>query len=246
MAAVMSFPQQPSVPSFSLEDPRGSSQFKSYSPQAMPCYRKTETLPPVKTLPPDAITTIAPQCLTLSASSFTTAADQALTPPSSISAPHPIHKAQAPLIPTYEKIPTYETTGFPPTLRPMSPFQNSSALATSRPRPVFTNPLNGQRWYSDIPLLDQSQAPHFLASSPYSVPTPRLAPDTNTKMQYTSQQAPQHFMPAHPVTFPPHPITSTHPSFPSQLSPPPYEQHENVPSFTPTTPLATHIEFEEE
>ncbi|KAH7321812.1 hypothetical protein BKA65DRAFT_513052 [Rhexocercosporidium sp. MPI-PUGE-AT-0058] len=182
---------------------------------------ETGVLSPLATVSP-ATETISP---TASTSSSTAAADHSHTLPLSVANPHIIHTAQI------TRTPTYEATGFPPTLFPTTPFQDSSATSSpwswvnpvpmstqphqsptpnlppmQEAKPMFINPLNGQRWYSDTPLEDQSQAPRFLASNLHSTPTPRFSAQTNT--QYTSQHTPlpshfpstlRHFIPAQSI-----------------------------------------------
>lgn len=265
----MHFPQQPSLPTYSLDDPRASSHFKNQS-QAIKFNNYPEAHTPVSAFSTAVSTPTTVQSPALSSFSSTTAVEPILTPPSSISTPKPTAHTTA--APSYERILTYGTTRVPPTLRPMSPFQTSSAFsppctfATPVPhpnavfpqqppplhassicssRPMFTNPLTGQHWYSDTPLLDQTQAPRFFALGCGSVTTPRLGINTSARTHYNPQQAPQHFVPGNSVTLSTNSIprsVSVHHAH----SPPPYEQHKSPLSFPPTAPPATYTDYAEE
>ncbi|KAH9221934.1 hypothetical protein DL95DRAFT_191972 [Leptodontidium sp. 2 PMI_412] len=126
-----------------------------------------------------------------------------------------------------------------------------STISRIQTRPVFTNPLTGQRWYSDTPLVDQSQAPRFLASSPFPTSTYRSSQNTQFTSQHPSLPlsthvpgTPQRFIPAHPITLPHPPMINTYPtSSPQVAQPPAYNQL--APRFAPAAPPATHTELED-
>lgn len=152
---------------------------------------------------------------------------------------------------------TSSATSLPPTW--VSPTWEQHTPATCLPqeyqnnRNVFTDPVNGQRWYSDTPQSDQSQAPRVLASGPYAGPTSRL----NQNTQHTSQQAPtptayfqstsQYYPPTNLVTFAHIPVSDKYQvSSPQAPQLPPHQQYPPPVLQNPCTPLITHTEFKDE